>query len=71
MLKQLRTLMLLFTLSTYNADANEQVLYIIFDGSNSMWGELSDNTRKIEAAKQVFRKLDTELLRDRDLALRI
>ena len=27
-------------------------LYIIFDGSNSMWGELPDTSRKIEVAKE-------------------
>lgn len=46
-------------------------LYIIFDGSNSMWGELPDASRKIEVAKEVFRDLDASLFRNRDVALRI
>lgn len=46
-------------------------LYIIFDGSNSMWGELPDTSRKIEVAKDVFRGLDASLFRNRDVALRI
>ena len=46
-------------------------LYIIFDGSNSMWGELPDASRKIEVAKDVFRGLDASLFKNREVALRI
>ncbi len=46
-------------------------LYIIFDGSNSMWGELPDKSRKIDAAKTVFKKLDPALFRGREVALRL
>ncbi len=46
-------------------------LHIIFDGSNSMWGELPDTSCKFEVAKDVFRGLDASLFRNRDIALRI
>lgn len=46
-------------------------LYIIFDGSNSMWGELSDKSRKIEVAKEVFNNLDPLLFKGREVALRL
>ncbi|PHR60253.1 MAG: hypothetical protein COA47_07585 [Robiginitomaculum sp.] len=46
-------------------------LYVIFDVSNSMWGELSDGTRKIEAARQAFHNIDGKLMANRELALRL
>lgn len=46
-------------------------LYVIFDGSNSMWGEFADKSRKITAAKNVFNKLDPALFKGRDIALRL
>ena len=46
-------------------------LSIIFDGSNSMWGELPDKSRKIAVAKAVFRDLEPSLFANREVALRI
>ena len=48
-----------------------RALYIIFDGSNSMWGELPDRSRKIGVAKEVFNNLDPTLFANRDVALRL
>ena len=36
-----------------------------------MWGELPDKSRKISVAKDVFNQLDTTLLAERDVALRL
>ncbi len=36
-----------------------------------MWGELSDKSRKITVAKNVFNNLDVGLFRDREMALRL
>ncbi len=46
-------------------------LYIIFDASNSMWGELPDKSRKITIAKDVFNNLNPMLFAERDVALRL
>lgn len=46
-------------------------LYIIFDGSNSMWGELPDKSRKIAAAKDVFNRLGGDIFNNREVALRL
>ena len=51
--------------------SDDRPLYIIFDGSNSMWGELPDKSRKITVAKDVFNKLDTSMFKGRDVALRL
>lgn len=56
---------------TIQAAENVRPLYIIFDGSNSMWGELPDKSRKIEAAKSVFDKLDESWFEGREVALRL
>ena len=53
------------------AQEHSRALYIIFDGSNSMWGELPDKSRKISAAKSVFRGLDPALFAGREVALRL
>jgi hypothetical protein len=36
------------------APSGRRPLSIIFDGSNSLWGELPDASRKIEVAKDVL-----------------
>lgn len=65
-------LMFCLLLSLKQVSADDQLpLYIIFDGSNSMWGELPDKARKIEVAKQVFNDLDASLFEGRNVALRI
>jgi Ca-activated chloride channel family protein len=51
--------------------AAERPLYIIFDGSNSMWGELDDKTHKIDAARRAFAELEPGILDNRELALRL
>ena len=52
-------------------DTDSRPLSIIFDGSNSMWGELPDASRKIEVAKEVFGDLDPALFANREVSLRI
>jgi hypothetical protein len=52
-------------------DDGSGLLYIIFDGSNSMWGELADKSRKITVAKDVFNRLDPALFSNRKVALRL
>ena len=63
----------LFGLAVFTSQAadNARPLYIIFDGSNSMWGELPDKSRKIETAKGVFDKLDASWFEGREVALRL
>ncbi len=56
------------------AGAQEQPLrgiYIIFDVSGSMWGELPDGTRKIDSAREVLRTLTAADFRGSELALRV
>ncbi|NOZ10875.1 MAG: hypothetical protein GXP09_07555 [Gammaproteobacteria bacterium] len=52
-------------------DRAARSLYVIFDGSNSMWGELPDKSRKIKVARDVFNRLDASLFAGRDVALRL
>ncbi len=61
----------LSVLAQNEGESVNRALYIIFDGSNSMWGELPDKSRKIAVAKDVFNKLDPALLAGRDVALRL
>lgn len=51
-------------------DAKKSV-YLIFDASNSMWGELPDKQRKIAVAKKVLADFDATDFAGRDLALRV
>jgi Ca-activated chloride channel family protein len=46
-------------------------IYLVFDASNSMWGELPDKARKIEVARSVLGTFVAGDFADRDLALRI
>ena len=46
-------------------------IYIIYDSSQSMWGELPDESRKYEAARVAMRDLANRDFGDRDIALRI
>jgi len=75
MIKRLSCLsaLVLFGLAvlTGQADDTARPLYIIFDGSNSMWGELPDKSRKIETARGVFDKLDESWFEGREVALRL
>lgn len=45
-------------------------VYIIFDGSGSMWGQLRDGTHKITAARDVLKKFVANDFGDKELALR-
>jgi len=45
-------------------------VYVIFDGSGSMWGSLADGTRKIAAARTVLRDFASGDFTGRELALR-
>lgn len=55
----------------FNVAAENKSIYLIFDASNSMWGELPDKQRKIAVAKQVLADFDATDFANRDLALRI
>ncbi len=46
-------------------------IYIIYDSSNSMWGELPDGSRKYEAARTALKALVEEDIGKRELALRM
>ncbi|MGE0668134.1 MAG: hypothetical protein AB7O49_16380 [Sphingomonadales bacterium] len=46
-------------------------VYVIFDASNSMWGELPDKARKIDVAKAVLKEFVGGDFAGRELALRI
>ena len=46
------------------------VLYLILDGSGSMWGQLADGTHKVTAAKEVLDDFVSGDLEGYDLALR-
>lgn len=63
--------LILLSFQTFSADHQKDSFYIIFDASNSMWGELPDKTRKIEAARNAFSSLDPDWFRGRDMALRL
>ncbi len=47
-----------------------QLFYMIYDSSNSMWGELSDKSRKYEAGRTAMSSVLDLNLKDRDLAFR-
>ena len=57
--------------SIAQSETQSNPLYIIFDASNSMWGELPDKNRKITVAKDVFNNLGAEFFNNREVALRL
>ena len=52
------------------AQTTDDLLYIIYDSSNSMWGELSDASRKYEAGRTAISSALGSTALDRDLAFR-
>ena len=50
--------------------AEAEGVYIIFDGSGSMWGQLDDGTHKVTAARQVLDQFVGQDFGERALALR-
>ena len=60
-----------FAQTEISDSAGRKAIYLIFDGSNSMWGELPDKQRKIEVAKGVLADFDAFDFAGRDLALRV
>jgi hypothetical protein len=54
-----------------NNEPEKPGFYVIFDVSNSMWGQLPDGSRKIEAARKAFSSLDSAKMDQYDLALRL
>lgn len=46
-------------------------VYVILDGSGSMWGQLSDGTHKITAAKEVVKRFTADDYERRELAFRV
>lgn len=63
----------LLTVLALGASAQEGAspgVYIIFDASGSMWGQLPDKTHKIEAARTVLRQFAAGDFGGQDLALR-
>ncbi|MEE8523285.1 MAG: hypothetical protein V3T72_05080 [Thermoanaerobaculia bacterium] len=57
--------------ATQAQDAAADGVYIIFDGSGSMWGQLPDETHKIEAARTVLREFLASDFGGKELALRV
>lgn len=56
---------------TSNADSTEKAgIYIIFDGSGSMWGQLPDKSHKVVVARQVLNEFVAGNFEGYDLALR-
>ena len=53
-----------------SAAQDKDGIYIIFDASGSMWGELPDKSRKVTVAKQVLEDFVTGDFEGYDLALR-
>lgn len=53
------------------AQDTEPGLYIILDGSGSMWGQLPDGTHKITAAREVLQSFHVEDYTGRELAFRV
>lgn len=51
-------------------NAERELLYLIYDSSNSMWGELSDKSRKYEAGRKAIGPALLSSARDRDIAFR-
>ena len=49
---------------------SSEAIYIIMDGSGSMWGELPDTSRKVAVAKTVLRDFVRQDFGDAELALR-
>lgn len=46
-------------------------VYIIFDGSGSMWGQLADKVHKITAARSVLKEFVSGDFGEKELALRV
>ncbi|MEZ4825455.1 MAG: hypothetical protein R3C61_04050 [Bacteroidia bacterium] len=66
-------LFLLYFLSgqtVYSQTHQPEGIYIIFDASGSMWGELADHTRKIESARNVLETFVKQDFHGKELALR-
>lgn len=60
------------TLCTPFASAEEtRGVYVILDGSGSMWGQLPDGTHKITAAREVLKGFRAEDYGGRELAFRV
>ncbi len=63
-----------FSQDNPSTDADESgapdLLYLIYDSSNSMWGELSDKSRKYEAGRNAMAGVLRGNALDRELALR-
>ncbi len=53
------------------ADADTPGVYVILDGSGSMWGQLADGTHKITAAKEVVKGFAADDYAGRELAFRV
>ncbi|MEM7283620.1 MAG: hypothetical protein AAF438_18550 [Pseudomonadota bacterium] len=67
----LGVLLFTFTLLAQEGAENDNGIYIIFDGSGSMWGQLDDGTHKIEAARDVLGQFVEQDFGRRSLALRV
>ncbi|MEO0857787.1 MAG: VWA domain-containing protein [Bacteroidota bacterium] len=52
-------------------DAPGRAIYVIMDGSGSMWGALPDASRKVEVAKAVLQNFVAQDFGSADLALRV
>ncbi len=55
----------------FSQGQSTDAVYIIFDASGSMWGQLADKTHKIEAARKVLKEFVGGDFGGRELALRV
>lgn len=68
----LTLIILLFSSAfTFSEEQSKGYIYIILDSSGSMWGELPDNTRKVETAKKVLKEYVAGDFEGYELAFRV
>ena len=60
----------LFGVSAAQEQTQPKKLLIIYDSSNSMWGQLADKSRKLEAGRTAIRKLLETGIGNRDVGFR-
>lgn len=67
----LGALLLSGTTASSGETAQAPGVYVILDGSGSMWGQLADGTHKITAAREVLEGFDAADYAGRELAFRV
>ena len=56
---------------SFGQEAQTRAIYVILDGSGSMWGRLADDSMKIEAARGVLNEFLAQDFGNADLAFRV